>query len=1359
MHAESWRAWVDPLLRRRLERASGLSAPARETTDAAVALLDISGFTTLAEALARSGPTGTERLKSVLDRCFGTLAGLVDASEGLVLKFPGDAVLAFWPIPPGRDLSYVVRRAARCCLLAVEQIEAQTHPDGARLQLRAAVAAGRAEILFVGGVDSRWECLVGGSPLADLGVALDRARPGDVLLTPDAWGAAGQDAVGVAVDQTAYRLDHLTTPPDPTPASSSDDSSAAAADVALRACIPDAVLAHLDAGQTAWLAEFRPVTAMFVSLSNARYDSADALDLLHRACAAVQTAVARFGGSLNQSLVDDKGTVLLAGWGLALHAHEDDASRAVEAALTMRAALHAIGCRASIGLASGRAFTGIRGNARRREYAMVGDVVNLAARLMQHAGDDIWCDERTRAAARQRTLFERLPHVSLKGKAEPEAVFRPLRTKPRAGADSDDLIDRQHETAALFGELRALESGDSREVVILEGEPGIGKSRLIASLLRHTQTSNVRAVVGRGHPVERESAYHAWREAFSRLLGLHADTTSPAHRQRVLSLLESAPDMAVHASLLNPVLSLGLPEDERTRQFTPQGRAETLRHLLLHLFAAVTRQLPVLIVLEDAHWLDSASWALADALASQIRPVLVVVSMRPVLPQDMTPDCRRFLSRAQVTRLPLETLASDDAAALAGQCLGADALPRRLTELVWHSAAGHPFYTEQLVLALRDSGVLRVDQGECHLTATDLSALALPDTVQGVVTSRIDRLTPSQQMALKIGSVLGPTFELTTLRELFPMTISPEQLRADADEMVALSLLRAEPTGTDDYAFKHAITRQVTYEMLPFAQRRMLHATVAARLEASDAAHNYPLIAHHWSGAGVADKAFGALVAAGEEAARADVNPEAARFFTAALALELPDRDSPERRLDRARAHRQLGEVLWTLGDFDKVRAENHAGFALLVRGSWWERGRVSLLVAQIAVQAWHLLAPRRTAGGNTLGTRRLIEASKTAALLARVRSAPLDAVGLLSASLLALNLAERAGSVNVFALGMMGYTAGAMKLRGLSRRYFDRGRHEAFALNELSDYTLMVPYDAMTRFGTGDHAGCVALCTEGRELARRIGERRAVVRTTALLAAANAFTLSGPATEPLQQSAETLDSVRDQPAIEQAYYLGLRGTIISMLLPPSDAAALFADVEALLDESLKHATDDAVALTFSMRALYYTRVGKLDDAGHAAERAFTWARTRLRSVPPTGFVLLQGPVEAFLALYQRALEGKTPDLPAATRRARASVAAYGRWAGIYPIYDARARLFEGRLASLEGRGAQAQQRWQLALQAAEHLALPFDEAMTRLELSRHPDTPGADRDVHFARARQVLEPAGVSHILAGAEGPFLSHR
>ncbi|MCX6021340.1 MAG: adenylate/guanylate cyclase domain-containing protein, partial [Chloroflexi bacterium] len=398
-------------------------APSTEGFSGAALFADITGFTALAEQLARRGPVGAEELGDLLNRYFRQLIALIEAHGGDVVKFAGDGLLAVWNAgADGGDLALTALRAIQCGLEIQHRLDYHAVTPEVQLRQRVTVGAGDMRLAQLGGELGRWELLISGAPLGQLSVAQNQTEPGEVVASPEAWALVADRCTGVWLPTGAVRAEMVRWPLSPIPLEAA--AALGEGEAALRAFIPGAILARLAAGQSAWLAELRRVTVLFAHLPGFGDDLP--LELLQPVMRSLQAALYRHEGSINKLSVDDKGVNLVAALGLPPLAHEDDALRGVNAALAVQAALRGFGLSSSIGVAAGQVFCGAIGGDTRREYTLVGSAVNLAARLMQAAGPDgILCDENVRQAASGRMGFLALPPLMIKGRAAPVAAFVP----------------------------------------------------------------------------------------------------------------------------------------------------------------------------------------------------------------------------------------------------------------------------------------------------------------------------------------------------------------------------------------------------------------------------------------------------------------------------------------------------------------------------------------------------------------------------------------------------------------------------------------------------------------------------------------------------------------------------------------------------------------------------------------------------------------------------------------------------------------------------------------------------------------------------------------------------------------------
>jgi len=896
---------------------AAVSTPSRRSWQAALLFVDISGFTALTERLARRGPVGVEELTRLLNVSFGQLLDTIEMNGGDVVKFAGDALMAVWVVDDD-DLAGATRRAAWCALEMHGRMRGFARLVAtAPIALRIGVAAGPIDTNHIGGVYGRWEFLITGAPLEQVGAAEGLAKPGEVVLAPSAHALLADAAELEPLPGGAARLAWLRDVPPQTPLEPQPHTRRT--ESLLRAYVPGAVLSRFVAGQTAWLTELRRVSVIFAGLPGV--GPATPLDRLQTIMETLQRVVYRHEGSVNKIALDDKGVTFMAALGLLPLAHEDDAARALQAALDIRSALEAIRQPCSIGVTTGATFCGEIGSQQRREYTMIGDVVNLAARLMELAGGPaqagqrpILCDAATAQATDQHIICDPLPPARVKGKSALLAIFHPRQSAPAERTAAQELVGREAERALLEQALGRLLRGEGQPgggaaIVVIEGEAGMGKSRLMAELVRTARQARALTLIGAADPSQQHTPLYAWRPIVTALLGLdpHAERTTRA--AQLQTALASAPDLLALAPLLNPLLALDLPEHESTRALAGAQRAEQTRALLLRLLSASAQLVPTLLVLEDAHWLDSASWALALAACRGVAPLLAVVLTRP--PAD-EPDVEQpgpspydeLLARPGVRRLVLEGLSPRQSDALVRQCLEIASVPPGVTERIAARARGNPYFTQELAYAMRDAGLILTERGAGQIApdAGPPHSWQIPDSVQSAITSRIDRLTPRQQLTLKVASVVGRTFPVRLLRMLAPLAHDPAQLDTNLTTLAHLDITPLQaPDPERTYIFKHAITQEVVYGLLLFSQRRELHRQVGEALESlhgGEVRDIQDLLGDHFWRAGLWERAVAYLVDAGDTATQLFAYPEArSHYERAAAALErMPDTAASRRR-------------------------------------------------------------------------------------------------------------------------------------------------------------------------------------------------------------------------------------------------------------------------------------------------------------------------------------------------------------------------------------------------------------------------------------------------------------------------------
>jgi class 3 adenylate cyclase/predicted ATPase len=903
------------------------AAPKSTTTEAeagamtgAVLFADVSGFTPLTEALAKKGAEGPEELTRLLNTYFSRMIALTEAEGGEVVKFSGDAVTVVFP-GRGEPVGHAARRAWQAATAMQQAMDEfatlQTSTGPVALGMKIGIGAGTILTAQVGGVFNRWEYVIAGDPLRQVAEAEHQAERGDIILSPEAQAVI------------------FPNPLPPTPLLQPDWKAIKdreSVERALRRYVPGAITDWLGKELQEWLAVLRPMSVLFIGVGGLDYDQADAIGRLHLFLRSAQEIIYKYEGSINKVAVDDKGTIFIALFGAPPYAHEDDPERALRAALDLQQMADSQNLRLAIGVTTGRVFAGPVGSQTRREYTVMGDTVNVAARLMATAGaQQTRCDHDTFRATRGRLDFEALPAARLKGKAGLIRLYKPLgRVSPKEeSGDSSSLVGRKQEIATFNSCLDDVQAGRSR-ILIVEGEAGIGKSRLVEEFMRLSRERGIVGLLGLGRSIEQRTPYRAWQDIFVTYFALD-DIKNPEERwQRVQSQIRDVvPEMAERAPLLNDVLNLGMPENDLTISLDAEVRHESLVSLLLALFKAWALERPLMLILEDAHWLDTLSWDLALQVARALIvarvPLFLVVAMRPLEGESMRIESVALRGMDDATLLNLNSLSTEEILSLAAYRMGLTdgGLPPDVAELIQSRADGNPFLAEELIYTLRDKQLITVVTDErgktrCQITGDlETAKKTLPDTIQGIVLSRIDGLPPEEQLALKVAAVIGRTFTYTTLHETINQfaELSERMLRNYLDDLRHLDLTPLElPEPELTYIFKHIITQEVAYQTLLFAQRRQIHRVVAewfheklaggplelppetglAEIKDSPLTPYYSLLAYHWQQANDAHWERHYAWLAGQRAANQFANADAANYFSRALELT-PDSDTQAR--------------------------------------------------------------------------------------------------------------------------------------------------------------------------------------------------------------------------------------------------------------------------------------------------------------------------------------------------------------------------------------------------------------------------------------------------------------------------------
>jgi class 3 adenylate cyclase len=731
--------------------------------------------------------------------------------------------------------------------------------------------------------------------------------------------------------------------------------------------------------------ERRVVTALFCDLVGStslgeRTDPEELDRLLAGYYDLATSAIDRHGGTVQKFIGD--AVVALFGYPAA---HEDDPTRALRAALEIidGVASSNLGVEVRLGVNTGEAFVRVTTPG---EWNAAGDVMNTASRLQGTAPPmGVLVGARTRAAAVRAFEFAELPPLELKGKEKPVRAWQVLsqitqRDEPGVTA----LVGRQAELARLTTAVASLD-GQGGAVVLVEGEPGIGKSRLVREL--RDSTGGTTWLRGRSTETRDTGGYRA----FAQLIRAWAEEASwqpLLERAQALELTrEDAGFLATIAGIEPDADVVG-----QLDMLNADAMRPSLYRSVLAWLDALSASRPVVLELEDWHWADGASVQLAAHIVPLVetRPLLLLLVARP-----KSGPARALAESAgeHVELLRLTPLEHSDAETLLAELVsGHDVTPEQASAALGR-AEGNPYFLYELsrFLTERSGGTV------------------LPDTVRAVITTRVDRLEPELKTLLRGASVIGRAFSDDLLAKISPGRPVGEAL----DHLNSTGLI--EPLGEDRHRFAHALTREAVYDSTPISARRRLHSAVAEALSAAEDPSVLPALAYHLAQAEDWEAATATLVAAGEQAARLAADEDALEMYRAAIEAHehLPaDRWGP---LERSRIDRQVAAALVRLGRHDEASRQIVTALARL--GLDFPEKRGAIKRATLVQLAPRLLGPPALPPPNATPDPVEVEIGRELELLGWIAFFS-DHDRFALATLMLANRASRAGFLDGMAVG-----------------------------------------------------------------------------------------------------------------------------------------------------------------------------------------------------------------------------------------------------------------------------------------------------------------------------------------------------
>ena len=1053
----------------------------------------------------------------------------------------------------------------------------------------------------------------------------------------------------------------------------------------------------------------------------------------------------RYGGTVARLM----GDAILAFFG-APTAHEDDPERAVVAGLAILENIEPLRNRLNrekgidfnvrVGINTGLVVAGLVGSEVRGEYTAMGDAVNLAARMEQTAapGTIQISDETYRLVA---PLFETeaLGEIQVKGKSQPVPTYRVLGRKAEPGrlrgleerGLSSPLVGRDAEVATLEERIERLRARKEGGVILIFGEAGLGKTTLVGEVRSRAAGNGLSWLEGHTLSFGQSLSYWPFQQMLWQFAGIsEEDEEGIAWEKLEQSVIRLFPEqvddyLPYLASLL--ALEVREPYREKVAYLDAEALGRQVYLSSRRFFERLALTSPLVLLFEDLHWMDDASARLLEHLLPLVErvPLVMIGLSRPEsgTAGDQIAQLASGEYADRYTELQLSRLPPEESRLLVENLLNIDDLPAHVRQKIVDRAEGNPFFLEEIIRTLIDSGAVERDSRSGRWRATEsIETLQLPDTVQGVVIARVDRLAEEVKQVLRTASVVGRSFLYRLLREVMKLD---RELDRELATLQDIDLIREKQRQPElEYIFKHALAQEAVYEGILLETRHHLHWSVAETIEAlygERLEEFYGLLAYHYAQAEAWEQALDYLLKAGDWAGQIAADGEALAHYRQALAAygqAFGDRWDP---LQRATLERKMGQALFRRGEH--AQSQEHLTLALtylgqLLPSSRWAVRRV--ILAEVIQQVLIRLAPglmRKPGSPDDFpNEREQLMVYESLALIYVVR----DQERFMLVSLKGLNLWERIGHTQVFSPGYAGLAAAfdLMGLYSLSRRYY------RFAKNVARDQQHPLAL-GFVHYGLSIHNSWQGLPAKALEHAanavhyyREAGDLRGQGSANFMMAETMAY--QGHVERAEAMANEMLSIGREGGDAQlQTWGLLFVGLVQRLAGNQDKAIALLRQS----DEMARSLPDYLVRVQASAIIGHcHLDTGHLEQALNSLHKAQRIVKEH--KVIGSRFIGMVhiGLARAYLLAAERdGGSGRKANLAQAKRACRDARKSTRK----YRPFRAEAYRLQGTYEWLTGRERKANQWWEKSLAMANEIGQPYEQAMTYLEMGRRQGEPG----------------------------------
>ena len=853
---------------------------------------DISGFTAMSEKLTNLGREGAEELTKIINAFFEPLIQIFVKWGGDIYRFGGDAILSFFP-DNGK-----ISSSENAILAAKEAIDFVKKKGGVKtsvgtFKVKMHIGIVKGNVYFQ---DIKKDYFLGGKIAHKVMKVVEKASPGQIIVDATVKNSSRMFNFvsfekglwkfrGVKKSRTKITL--------PSEKGISEISKGKIDDKIgkVKDYLPDWLYKRIQLNPVFDQSdgEHRKIAAVFLHFSGIPYEKmpAKASKRLTKFYKIVRETVEKYDGYLNKMDIYSNSERMLIVFGFPT-SYEDNEQRATLFAYEVMNHSNIKDVNVKIGINSGLSFGAPVGSDLRMEYTVMGDTVNLAARLAASAKKNSVVVSES-IFNKTYSLFEYISGGKKKYKGKKEKIpFYILGEKKRVEraaltrwlSESEKLVGRKKEMKK-FKELIGMVKKSKGQLLGITGEAGMGKSRLTQEFVKELNNKRFKIFEGNCLSYGKALSYYPWISILAEFFGILPTDSQKQRKDKIKNKVkEISPKLSQWLPVIGEVMGVSFKETTLTKFLDAKLRKQRFFDITFDFLKYAAKKQPLCVIIEDLHWIDSVSMELINYIGRNIsnKNILFLLIFRPIREKI------EFMEKDFYTHIILKELTKKQTAELTGNLLNIKSIPEEFKKLVMEKSQGNPFYTEEIVKSLIEQGfIIEGEKGGWEFTG-NIKDVKLSDTVEGVILSRIDRLDIPERDVLQTASVLGREFYDFLIQGIYPVH---KILGNTLESLRRLDLIKLEMgEGGKKYFFKHILTQEVAYSTLSFAKKREIHRKTGEFIEKklkNRKEEFLGLLSHHFYQGRDYDKALLYSVEAGEKAKKVYANQEAIEFFTRAI--------------------------------------------------------------------------------------------------------------------------------------------------------------------------------------------------------------------------------------------------------------------------------------------------------------------------------------------------------------------------------------------------------------------------------------------------------------------------------------------